>query len=117
MINEKELRIGNWVHDYTTGQNKKVGGDLLYAIDILQNGAEKDFNPILLTPSILEKARFKHDDNFQYSNTECRLTKNANGGFAFWIGEEGGFLADMYYVHQLQNLYFALNGEELEINL
>ena len=29
--------------------------------------------------------------------------------------DQNVFLSDIIYVHQLQNLYFALTGEELEI--
>jgi len=117
MINQeefiKELRVGNWVlHEGTITKKQVEPLDFSRMEEFIEC-----YEPILLTPEILGNSGFECDDNFQYSNKECRLTKNANGGFAFWIGLDGGYLADMYYVHQLQNLYFALMGEELEIKL
>lgn len=113
----QELRIGNYV---------KVENDyeIITAIDIdkarclLSNkiakyGIEQKYeyiNPITLTEKWLVKFGF---------------TKNSYMGFNWYeknkvdvyINEDGSFEnygdAKVDYVHQLQNLYFALTGEEL----
>lgn len=45
-----------------------------------------------------EVLKFKDEDNFFYSNGR-------------------GFHADIIYLHQLQNLYFDLTGEEFDVEL
>ena len=66
--------------------------------------------PIPLTEEWLLKFGFKKDNNFTWVNLEMELMQREDG-FWIWLG------ADLYleHVHQLQNLYFALTGEELII--
>jgi hypothetical protein len=76
--------------------------------------------PIPLTPEILEKAGFKFDGDFNsYSISSVILSKNY---CLCSIGDE--YLCELNrigkpikHIHQLQNLYFALTGEELQIIL
>jgi hypothetical protein len=125
MIQANELKVGNWVfdNDYQT----KV--KLIYAPPaILLN--ELSLIPIELTCEILTDCGFKTDDNGnQWFNLQTHYLELilAADGFYYPIyvqmpelscePEQRINLQRIKYVHQLQNLYFILTGEELEITL
>ncbi len=80
-----------------------------------------DFEPIPLTEEWLVKLGFEetyksqHTQRFDLiSNTKFGYNKNLKTDIYYirWIGED---FIHIKYVHQLQNLYFALTGEELII--
>lgn len=75
-----------------------------------------EFEPILLTHDILEKCGFENTDaNDQYSGYKkgpLTIRFMAGNTIRANIGDRE-FLCQ--YLHQLQNLYFDLTGEELEI--
>lgn len=133
-----ELRIGNWVsniHDIPMIV-KAIYEDTIY-VDFKGNvGALWEFNkyepfkPIELTEEILLKCGFKHETMFIIKN----LYLIEYGDFNFALDENNGFyhvklsnhsfghekqvgLGMIKYLHQLQNLYFALTGTELKIEL
>jgi len=119
MINANELRIGNWVliESHITTVNHIMGD-------------EDYFLPIPLTPEILEKCGFVKNkvqndcielggidfhlelmwgkENYYYP----MLTQTPQG-----CEERTVFLNRINSLHQLQNLYFALTGQELEVKL
>jgi hypothetical protein len=117
MIKANELRIGNWVHDTVTQQPHEIEG-----WDIFETSA---FVGISLTPEILEKCGLTHVsvDDYYLANG-LMLHKTGYVFYSYWEhsdGDGGGTTEDevtnIKYVHQLQNLYFALTGEELKIEL
>lgn len=66
--------------------------------------------PIHLTEELLLRLGFEHDEDYD----ELWTLKS------FWIDKtDGGFIYDNHnliqHVHQLQNIYFALTGEELKL--
>jgi len=82
--------------------------------------------PIPLTPEILEKCGFENDNVFEkmfkYLNKSIydtdKLTFRKEEGFICFDGiKYRTLLKHIIYLHQLQNLYFALTGEELTVNL
>ena len=108
----RELRIGNWVKQGRA--NVQVTGAMIQEI----NQELLDVNPIPLTKGWLLKFEF----DFFASNNIWQL--NTELGFCIWgrIGNGLEVFVDINpcgisikYVHQLQNLYFALTGEELTI--
>lgn len=124
-MDARELRIGNYV-DFEYGEENRTFGFLTTiegADDLLgiENGNLKA-QPIPLTEEWLLKLGFeKYGKTKLYKNTKGRvsvtLTSNQFGKFS---GSSDFLLNDFYYipikhVHQLQNLYFALTGEELTI--
>jgi hypothetical protein len=134
MIKAHELRIGNWVNDF--GKPKQIlPGDILYLCGEDDTDFGDMYDPIPLTPEILEKAGFfelkgskkwwwktggvaasdirKVDRVFMYKDWFAIFFFSSGDCFCN-IGSSG---FDIKYLHQLQNLYFALAGEELEINL
>lgn len=105
MINKNELRVGNWVYTpkalvlsemSTSEMNDLIPYKIVFISD---NGHNQFYEPILLTPEILEKAGFalKSEVNDYVIELLNRVQPK--------------------YLHQLQNLYFAIVGIELEINL
>lgn len=109
MIQANELRVGNWVE--SSGQIKQING-----INGSQN-AFYDFNGIPLTKDILLKCGFeksggswRRDEVIIYTHEIDDLTYHTES-----IMSEGGI--EIKSLHQLQNLYYALTGKELEVNL
>lgn len=89
-----------------------------------------DFEPIPLTPEILEKCGFKkrRDEEYLFSidlDKHISIVVNKDNFFPMLLqdAEFSGGELNVYscnlinYLHQLQNLYFALTGQELEVNL
>lgn len=121
MLNANELRLGNWVSE----TNSK--GKTFYVqinIDFLETlVVEPDvFDPVPLTPEILEKCGFKPHDKFDYFKNYLALGHKGSSNYVVAefdrIDGQGHLLRrGISYLHQLQNLYFALTGQELPINL
>lgn len=134
MIDPKELRIGNYVRSLKNNSNLCFGGNLPFwevtiddILHILNN--PKNYEPIPLTEDWLVKFGFEvTDDNpkqksyyegdilfdmvcFKFSNSE---KKGSNGGFYCYEINDGNTYINS--VHQIQNLYFALTGQELIYN-
>jgi len=122
MIQANELRIGNYVSMF---------GEQILIVDIsllmgIENGVE--FIPIPLTPEILEKCGFEWSDTKTHSDDrppvkglykEFLLMLNNGSNKNIWYAAPFGYPLmpqRTYYLHQLQNLYFALTGEELTFN-
>lgn len=110
----KELRIGNFV----MCRNFPVfGHDIAVDWSVAQVSAEgiaiaDKFEPIPITDEWLIKLGFEKSD----SSSNCM--KKTNGyKFDFAGGEvlylDSVRLKHIKYIHQLQNLYFALGGDEL----
>ena len=106
-----ELRIGNLVKDLDGYLCKIASGDQI----------DWTWEAIPLTKEWLLKFGFKH--NRYYDMYNIRIHNNV----PLWVTIIDGVgrvsittnpikLADINYVHQLQNLYFALTGKELKIN-
>lgn len=129
MIKPNELRIGNKLN-YTGLGNSYYPTGIITVEEVLSNGvnlshgdltvyeAEK-LHPIPLTPQILEKCGFK-DVHGEYVTLEG--IGIYNDGDDYWFCDEDAHEGNVIYygngfqyVHQLQNLFFALTGEELEI--
>jgi len=129
MITANELRIGNWVAmDKEFNQIRRDDFEMA-------NYIESTFEPIPLTPEILEKAGFEKDIYMRtkdvissirftrYLNAigiiiNIKLLKNGKTLIMF-SGCEKRLIDPNYikHLHQLQNLYFALTGEELAVEL
>lgn len=118
MIDVRELRFGNY-YFYITGEIIKVDKKHFNYIDKFCKFA----NPIELTPAILERwcgfenlgNIFEIDGWHGISVMQCYLN-----GITFYhlitSPENVVISKDFDYLHQLQNIYFALTGEELKIN-
>lgn len=116
----KELRIGNWVN-WTKPENKPTFERVyILSMDDINEDLPEFYDPIHLTPEILEKAGFQTYDDIKKLDVEsdfgCELTYEK--GHLFFYDCDGGKIGkEIKHIHQLQNLYFALTGEELPIDL
>jgi hypothetical protein len=112
-----ELRIGNLVN-YNEGGIFKVIGIHEFGIDC-EDEIEttymeyENFKPIPLTEEWLLKFGFEERMFGWWSDVLFLRTENRNGYFYDWQKTNQTTGTYIEYVHQLQNLYFALTGEEL----
>jgi len=111
-----ELRIGSY-YNYD-GDSIKLDGSTLASY--LQNDTDFNLEPILLTEECLVKFgfgkigfNFRKYDNYNKGNREFILWYNHNSKY-YEIKSNYNFY-EIKYVHQLQNLYFALTNDELKI--
>ena len=140
MIDPKELRIGNLVYYkyLRSAPDERVYGEAVIS-GIHENGFQfkkitgnhslvmdlKDFDPIPITPEWLERLGFDLDEDdggrsVQVGNN-CSIYHYPDYGFCIHYE----FTAPNFHefnqwhqptsVHQLQNLFFCLCGEELKI--
>lgn len=107
----KELRLGNLVLD------KLYGGVVIITKYFFTEGNVNNIEPIQLTEEILLKCGFVKDEFDNWEN-ETRLglykPEEFDGYLSIW-GEST--VGECNYLHQLQNLYFALTGLDLEVSL
>lgn len=119
MIQANELMIGNWVLT-EQGHYQLTGFDIYKSDENNLHGLQ----PIQLTEEILIKAGFDKKIGITYFNKSENNIYNQKyfidkiefNEFYFCIAGMGT-ISKITYLHQLQNLYFALTGEELNINL
>lgn len=137
-IKASELRIGNWVNSKLVFHfpERVVYRPTRILAYHFQVNDEDCFHPIPLTPEILEKCGFSYLGNGSYENghmfdkifvykrntLSIGIMLMAGGKLSISFNTNFKTNASMriyegseYYLHQLQNLYFALTGEELDI--
>ena len=121
MIQANELRIGNIVLSKPLmGNSKKYLITKVSASDIYRCVSNpSDYEPIPLTEEWLLKCGFKKS-----ITGTCYGMITANARDRFSIFSDGKFKIEttdlsikIKYLHQLQNIYFALTSEELIIKL
>ncbi|MDV3470858.1 hypothetical protein CMV02_02890 [Elizabethkingia anophelis] len=114
----KELRLGNYLHDRNGNLCKviELRQDGIYAPAINEAITGLPNKPIELTEDWLLKFGFS---KIRY--TDKKLNYYSKGFVKCYIENSNIFFdviqgcIQVKYVHQLQNLYFALTGEELTI--
>jgi len=80
-------------------------------------------HPIPLTPEILEKCGFEPHYNVNSDQDEVEWLAHSKLDYVtykdgkFDMGYGFGSLDHIQYLHQLQNLFFSMTGEELEVKL
>jgi hypothetical protein len=116
----KELRIGNWVqHEPYPDEKWQIDFKLLESIDLQL----VECVGIPLTPEILEKAGFDYNAKTNHSWLNIFEGYVSIGHmfnkFPLVLSTDGNNmpLHHITSLHQLQNLYFSLTGEELNVQL
>jgi len=112
-----ELRIGNYVYcNFTTNQPDKIYKINCVDFDIIntKDGNMENYKPIPLTEDILLECGFEFDGLF-YSKGKFVLGNIDN--YYFLCIDRSTPFKHFQYIHQLQNLYFALTGNELTVTL
>lgn len=109
-----ELRLGNIVQQ--SGNIYVVNKDIL--LRFLDGSGKQEYQPVLLTEGWLKRAGFQLEDVVRFGGRQDHLWilgelqfKPENGYFLL----NGFEKCRIQYVHLLQNLVFALTGEELKI--
>lgn len=137
VIELKELRIGNilsYKGEYVHVTMLSIDADDEYEDTIgfcklgrntnehvdWNRALANDLNRVLLTPEILEKCGFKNRSqttDYLFEHPKLMLAGTMKRFFPSVWGESGpdGYGNEIKFLHQLQNLYFALTGEELQI--
>ena len=120
----KELRIGNYVerHNKVTGVIDVVqvdGGTPLLAFEGITT---LKFNPIPLSEEWLLRFGFENiDSTYTIDNDRFEFSFMFYDAWNLYYKEKKGFgcdeinLTGFWNIHQLQNLYFDLTGEELQL--
>jgi len=113
----KELRLGNYV----------MNGRVIIDFDekdwdcivnrVFSRTPEDRYHPIPLTKECLLKLGFvanKYNDEFELYPLvfDCEYTDKGEWNIRY---EDHPLSTEIQHVHQLQNLYFALTGEELTL--
>jgi len=106
-----ELRIGNFI---------QLGSSIVHVthFDIRQISRGSVYEPIPLTPEILEACGFKVTSKgfYQHPNWYNLSLKFMKGTYALRCNFMDVVATNIEHLHQLQNVYHSLTGEELTIN-
>ena len=130
MIKANELRIGNYVNELTVGEIFIPTGKIIKITEIKFSGISEvnpifehpiernyqQIDPIALTEEWLLKFGFEKDsrnESYWFFLNKIFIYVGINDLY-YYDYDEGEI--NIQYVHQLQNLYFALTGNELTIN-
>lgn len=132
MINAQEFRLGNYLLQKINTRILPVRCTYQH-FELLSKG-EKDIYPIVLQPVHLEKAGFRENKDYpllpsarefiltlpvqgSHQNEIRAYIKNNKECFARAVINNLPVSNNIYQVHQLQNLYYALTAEELLLQL
>jgi hypothetical protein len=133
MINENELRLGNYILQKINTRILPVKYSQQH-FDLIKTGNTKDLFPLTLKAEILEKCGFIENKKYPLlpearefilvlpvignANNEIRAyIKNNKECFARVMLNNLPVSNNFYNVHQLQNVYFAITNEELKLTL
>jgi hypothetical protein len=116
------LRIGNYL--FVPGIGRKVIVSAIFKSHFVcedkdgirfEESIRINYQPIPLTEEWLLKFGFENWDKNKWidSNSVLSISKNEDNFLCFFNQRH----IDIFYVHQLQNLYFAITGEELTIKV
>lgn len=122
MLKANELRIGNYHYYHIVDEmderkefdeiSQIDGQDIVY---LENNPDDPDYKPVPLTEEwLLRSGCEKNDEGFICD----RFVLTWNAVYKFWYVREnqlGAYLTKLEYVHEWQNFYFVLQGEELTL--
>jgi hypothetical protein len=131
MIDASELRLGNYILQKSGVRILPVKAGFQH-FELLAKGLAKDVFAIALKPDILQKCGFIENKKYhlfpdarEFVLTLPVMGNNKNEIYAYInINKESYARAsvndliisnNIYFVHQLQNLYYALVCKELEV--
>jgi len=133
MINENELRLGNFILQKVNTRIIPVKCTYQH-FELIKNGNAKDIFPLVLKVEILEKCGFVENKDYPLlpdarefvlalpvignNKNEIRAyIKNNKECFSRATLNNLPASNNFYQLHQLQNVYFALTSEELKVSL
>jgi hypothetical protein len=129
MINSTELRWGNSILQKHNGRIATVacGAE---QFRLLAQGAQADFYPIVLKAEVLERSGFAENKDYALypqarefrrvlpvkgkEHHELLAYVKSNGECLAWYSVNGLTASNaVYHLHALENLHFAITGEEM----
>jgi len=118
-----ELRIGNWVIVNEECQIEAIIHDVVDVSTRFETYVLDAVKPIPLTEEWLERFGFNDDGfkQYEFTNWGIKVKKDPHAiSETNWIVFHGFMnqfseLVSLKHVHQLQNLFYCLSGEELTI--
>jgi len=133
MIKGQEFRLGNYLM-HKTGVRILTVRCSLEHFALLAKGGEKDLYPVVLSALILEKCGFAENKKYALlpesrefmlalpvmgsGEVEMRAyVKNNKECFGRVMLNGVPISNNFHHLHQLQNTYFSLTGQELELML
>lgn len=123
----RELRIGNLVQTHRRELNEIIvintiatkynSNEVLLATNMFPLLLLNQCDPIPLTEEWLERFGAEEKWSEKYELQGFSIILKEDNTWTFWIANSddfgGSYFVNINYVHQLQNLYYALTGEEL----
>lgn len=125
MIQANELRIGSWVSLDLNHSDTSEFQIELADLNLIATDKNRNYNPIPITEEWLTKFGFEQYTDFGVkfntfdlmplcgfaydTDTKQVIIQEKRNSMSHWIERK------IEYVHELQNLYFALRGQELTI--
>ena len=133
MIDANELRLGNYIMQKVNTRIITTRCSLQH-FDLIVKGQDKDMFPVVLKMGLLEGAGFLENKEYPLSpqareyklqlpvignsrNEICAYIKNNKECFARATVNGLPVSNNIFHLHQLQNLYYALTGEEMNIRI
>ena len=120
-INFKELRLDNYIcinNNLHPCRVKEITMSSVVVESIKENYSEptiNSMNPIPLTEEWLLNLGFKKNNYYGYDEYLIDGYSYINGKFHIAACDDCGESVEINFVHELQNLYFALTKKELTI--
>lgn len=115
----QELRIGNFVERINFFTDNQWGIHQISLIDLIDiSRYPYHFRPIILTEEWVVKFGLKENPKhtvFHIKGMQFEISTMIGGYYDNELGLDQESKIELKYVHQLQNIYFALTGEELTI--
>lgn len=113
-----ELRIGNLTQQGEVIRIQEVSARVNYQLEGQNKISYVDYDnlePIPLTEDCLLNLSFYEYKTFYWVHGMYRVNAMSDGTWYFGYKDNPLNIVELHYVHQLQNLYFALAGQELTI--
>lgn len=121
MVHKTGLRIGNLLRLNASFSRYLFVKEITAEVVHFDKGYVLKFNetgPVPITPGLLTKAGFIFGRKFCGADFYDLKLKSDFFGAAVWeFKRNNESLTDVQYIHQLQNLYYAISGEELKITI
>ena len=110
----KDLRIGNWfLGDCTEGKFHQITANEI--LDFYDDPLDDYYQPIPLTEEWLLKFGAKKFNNALLIDRFRLIPRLEYSFYQVVCKETNSYFSKVEFVHEWQNLYFAMNGKELTL--
>jgi len=118
----EELRIGNYVldEDREISKIEQISSDNIHKFTLVSGDAiniyPSNIYPIPLTEEILLKCGIVNGE-IEIKGRVVEIYQHFGDDKIWFFNIEHNLTVEINYLHQLQNIFYCLTGEELTINL